>query len=393
MTAGLLDGVDGLIAGPRNASIERAKSSGRGIVGYFCSYLPVELITAADMVPVRLRGAGSLDSGPADVFMSSRTCTYVRHTLAMVLRGEYDFLDGAVCLNTCDHVRRAFDLFRHKSKVKFQGFISVPRNARESLYPYYRQEVENLRSAIEKHFEVEIGPDQLRRAIALHNRVRARLGQFDLLRAEDEAPIGGADLLMATVAAAVMAPEDFLSRSDEWLGKIQQEDKLPKPRARLILAGGELDEPGWVALIENLGARVVGDTLCTGMRAQQSPACEDGDDPLEAICRRYFFQVSCARMIGNFPDRYESLMRAVHERSADGIIFQRLQFCDPWGGDAHNLRQRARQDGIPLLVLEREYGMLNSGQLKTRVQAFLEMIESRSGRRARKTDEVRIDVR
>ncbi len=389
MTAAIFDAAAGLLACPCNESIERAQSSGRGIIGYFCSYLPVELITAAGLVPVRLRGAGSLDSGPADVFMSSRTCTYVRHALSLVLQGKYDFLSGAVCLNTCDHVRRAFDLFRHKSGLKFLGFVSVPRNARESLYAYYRQEIENLRGALEKHFGVEIDRQALSRAIVLHNRVRKRLAQLDSLRAADDGPMGGADLLAATVAALVMAPEDFLSLSEDWLLKIRPEDGLPAPRARLILAGGELDEPGWVAAVESLGARVVGDSLCTGMRAHQSLVDEDGSDPLEALCRRYFFQVSCARMIGNFSDRYESLMRALRERRADGIIFQRLKFCDPWGGDGHNLRLRARQEGIPILVLEREYGMLNTGQLKTRVQAFLEMIESRAGRSAGGADEVR----
>ena len=117
------------IARPENQYVRRWKAGGRPVVGYFCSYVPVEVLTAAGALPVRLRGPGSTDSGPADAYLSSRTCTYVRHTLTLALEGKYDFLDGQIALNTCDHVRRAFDLWRHKTKVGFHGMISVPRNA------------------------------------------------------------------------------------------------------------------------------------------------------------------------------------------------------------------------------------------------------------------------
>ena len=372
-----LDGFRAVIKGPTNEHIQRWKGSGRGVIGYFCSYVPVELIAAAGLLPVRLRGAGSTDSGPADAFLSSRICTYVRHTLALALEGHYDFLDGEIGLNTCDHVRRAFDLWRHKTSVPFHGFISVPRNVRDSLYPYYKEEIENLKAALEKQFSVKIGAADLQDAIASHNQVRERLRRIDEHRAEDIPRLSGADALAVTIASFLMPPEEFCKMADDLLAELGKEKPAgEKPRARLLLAGAELDEPGFVEAIESQGAAVAADSLCFGMRAHQSLVEENSKDPLDALCQRYFFQTSCARMIGNFPERFEALIESVNQRKIDGVVFQRLKFCDPWGAEGHKLRLRCKRMGVPLLVLEREYGLVHAGQVKTRVQAFMEMIQA-----------------
>ena len=367
--------------GPDNSSIDRWRGLDRPVIGHFCSYVPVELITAAGALPVRVRGAGSDDSGAADAYLSSRTCTYVRHTLSLALDGRYDFLDGVVCLNTCDHVRRAHDLWRHKAGLAWHGFLSVPRSVRKSLFPYYMEEVRVLQASLEGHLGVTIGDRSLQESIKLHNRVRKLLGRIDELRGGSEPGLSGAQMLTLTIASQVMPPEEFLEEGEGLAEELEATPQsLPKARARLLLAGAELDEPGFVAAIESQGAHVAADSLCFGMRAHHALVEEDAPDPVESICRRYFFQVPCARMIGNFPDRYAAMLETVERRAIDGIVFQRLKFCDPWGGESHNLRHRLKDTGLPILNLEREYGRLNVGQVKTRVQAFLELIESLAGR-------------
>jgi len=372
-----------IIAGPTNRYIERWKGSGRGVIGYFCSYVPVELIMAAGMLPVRLRGAGSTDSGIADAYLSARICTYVRHTLTLALTGQYDYLDGEIGLNSCDHVRRAFDLWRHKTKVPFHGFVSVPRNVRDSLFPYYKEEIENLKAALEKQFSISIGDAELRVAISKQNQVKSRLQKIDELRGREIPGLSGAEALTATIASFVMPADDFIKAADELIAAAGKEAAgREKPRARLLLAGGELDEPGFVEAIESQGAVVAADALCFGTRAFPEAVDEEAGDPLEALCQRYFFQTPCARMIGNFPERFDAVMEAIAERGIDGIVVQRLKFCDPWGAEAHKLRLRCKRVGVPLLVLEREYGLVHAGQVRTRVQAFLEMI-SASNRKGR----------
>jgi len=184
-----------------------------------------------------------------------------------------------------------------------------------------------------------------------------------------------------------MPAADFLNRAELILTALENEEPgKAEPRARIMLSGGEMDDPVFVKAVESHGAVVVADSLCTGMRAWQGPVDEDAPECLDALCRRYFFQIPCARMIGNFPDRVADILSTIEDRKIDGVVFQRLKFCDPWGGEAHNLRLRLKKHDIPLLVLEREYGLVNSGQVKTRVQAFMEMIESKNRRTARPSE-------
>lgn len=370
-----------IISGPGNRFIDRWKGTGGGVIGYFCSYVPVEILTAAGFLPVRFRGAGSRDSSSADVYLSSRICTYVRHALSLGLEGGYDFLDGEISLNTCDHVKRAFDLWRHKTAVPFHGFLSVPRNVRETLYPYYREEVGNLAESIESCFSVQITKESLLEAIRLHNETRRLLSSLDELCSRAEPALSGAAKLAVSVASTVMPARDFKKMAEKLLMALETEKQAgSKPRARLLLAGGELDEPAFVAAIESQGAAVVADTLCFGARGNDTLVDEEASDPMDALCRRYFFKVSCARMIGNFPDRFDYILETIKKHRIDGVVFQRLKFCDPWGGEAHNLGRRCRKHGIPVLFLDREYGHPHTGQVGTRVQAFIEMIESMARR-------------
>jgi len=142
-------------------------------------------------------------------------------------------------------------------------------------------------------------------------------------------------------------------------------------RARIIVIGGELDEPAFMRVVEEQGAAVVADEICFSTR-YYSQLVPDSGDPIETLCESYMFSIPCARMIGAFPDRYERIQSLMKKYNAEGAIFQRMKFCDPWGGDAHNLLHRKKSSPMHLLVLDREYGVVSTGQIKTRVQAFLE---------------------
>jgi len=141
----------------------------------------------------------------------------------------------------------------------------------------------------------------------------------------------------------------------------------------VLIVGGELDEPNFIKIIEGQGARIVGDTTCFGTRSFDELIPQFGD-PLESLCRFYFFKTGCSRMVGGFPQRYEYIERLRRDCRADGIIFQRMKFCDPWGVEGHNLIHRFKHKSRPILVLEREYGASAAGQVRTRVQAYLEAL-------------------
>jgi len=376
MAEEILREIRGLVRTHTNRHVQAWKDSGKPVIGYFCHYMPPELILAAGALPLRLRGAGSEDSSLGDAYLSGRVCTYVRHVMSLVLGGHYDFLDAEVSLNTCDHVRRAADVFIKKSAIPFHGFLSVPRNPRESLYPYYLGELRKLQEGFASHFGVEIGAGQLRGAIRAQNAIRESLRAVNRMRLEEKPRLSGAESLAVHIASQVLPPEVFSGLAERLLAALRARPGLESPRGRLLLVGAELDEPQYVEAIESQGALVVADLLCFGARSVLDPIDENAPDPLDAIGRAYFFRPSCARMIGDFPKRWQTLRNQVSQARADGVIFERIVFCDPWGAELYNIQRRAEQEGaFPILALSREYGIVPTGQLKTRVQAFLEKIE------------------
>ena len=375
MTESVLSEMRGLLRGPSNRHLEKWKAEGRPAVGYLCHYVPSEIIWAAGALPVRLRGAGSEDSALGDALMSERVCTYVRHVVSLALAGGYDLLDAVVASNTCDHVRRSADVFRKKTQLGYVGFVSVPRSPRESLFSYYREELVRLYRELGALFGSAADDDALRQAIRTMNAVRERLDTINRWRAADPPKLSGAEALTVHIAAQLLPPELFIGMADRLLEELSARAPLEPPRARLMLIGAELDEPRYVEAIESQGAVVVADRLCFGARSVLEGIDPDAAEPLDAIARAYFFRPSCARMIGDFPARWRAIEELFEEARVDGIVFERLMFCDPWGADLHNLSRRTDAAGVPFLSLTREYGIVPTGQLRTRVQAFVERLE------------------
>jgi benzoyl-CoA reductase/2-hydroxyglutaryl-CoA dehydratase subunit BcrC/BadD/HgdB len=300
----------------------------------------------------------------------------VRHTISLVLEGFYDVLDGEISLNSCDHVRRSADVLRKKTPIPFHGFVSVPRNPRESLYGYYKKELQKLLAEMESHFGVHISDDDLRDAIAEMNENRRRLHLLNTMRRENKPKLSGAEALSVHIASQVLPPKVFAEMADRVLEALSDRPGLASPRGRLILIGAELDGPEFVEAVESQGALVVADMLCFGERSVLDLLNEKAADPLETIARAYFFRPSCARMIGDFPNRWENLKQLATAARADGIVFEKIVFCDPWAAEQHNLALRTKnEEFLPLLTLSREYGIVPTGQIKTRVQAFVEKIE------------------
>ncbi len=360
-----------VIASPRNEYLDRWVGSGRKVVGYYCSYIPEEIITAAGILPYRIRGAGSSDTSRADTYLSARLCTFVRHGVNLALEGKFDFLDGVILANTCDHVRRAADVWNKKIKIPFREFLSIPRTHEEHVFDWYKGETARLVKNLESHFSVELDEAKLKAAVALHNETRKLLGQLSSLRKAQRPPVTGVDALTVSVAAHLMPKEDFNPMLEHFLSELDGADGPASYRGRLILTGGEFDEPEYLKNIEEQGGLVVAEDVCFGTRSFSGPVREDGDI-MDDILSRYLYHIPCARMVGQFPKRVEHLKELVKDFKADGVVFQRMKFCDPWASDAHSLQWRLKEEKIPLLILDREYGVSAAGQVKTRVQAFLE---------------------
>ncbi len=362
-----------------NPDVQKWKDRGGAVVGYFCSSMPVEMITAAGLLPFRARATGSTETGSSDACFSSINCSFPRHAFDLALKGEYDFLDGLVLFNSCDHIRRLYDHWIRRVGTPFVRILSLPRKDEAAQVEWFRGELSLLREQLQEHFRVEITDDRLREAIALHNASRRRQrGLYDLRRGK-RPPVTGAEMLAVTVAGTSLPPWSYNRLLDELLEDLRGQSGHAG-RARLVIAGGELDNPEFVGLIESQGGLVVADSLCFGSRMVWKDVDEAIEDPLLALSRHYVAdRPSCARMYTRYEERVEYIRSMVREFDAGGVVFVRLAFCELWGFEQYSLAYDLRRLGIPLLCLDRDYSDSNAGQVKTRVQAFLEELGERHG--------------
>jgi benzoyl-CoA reductase/2-hydroxyglutaryl-CoA dehydratase subunit BcrC/BadD/HgdB len=194
------------IAGPE---VKRWKDGGGKIVGYFCTAMPTEMITAAGMLPFRMRATGSTETELSDSYFSSINCSFPRHAFNMALKGDYDFIDGLVMFNSCDHIRRVYDHWVRQVDTPFVRMLSLPRKAEPPQVEWFREELSILREEMKEHFGVEITDDGLRQAIVLHNESRRLLRVMYEQRKGDNPPITGADMLAVTVGGTAMPQERY----------------------------------------------------------------------------------------------------------------------------------------------------------------------------------------
>jgi benzoyl-CoA reductase/2-hydroxyglutaryl-CoA dehydratase subunit BcrC/BadD/HgdB len=360
-----------------NPSIEDWKSQGGKVIGYLCSAFPEEVGTAAGILPVRLRAPESRSTELSDSFFSSLNCTFPRHVFNTALSGGYDFIDGMVFFNSCDHIRRVYDHWVRQLDTRFVEILSWPKKAGAEQVEWFRGEFERLVSGIEKHFGVEVREDALRQAIVLHNEGRRLLREIYALRRSEAPPISGAEMLTLTIASTAMPQAIYNELLEEFLAELKSADGITDYRARVMLLGGELDNPDLVDIIESQGALVVTDSLCFGSRLLWTDVEEGTDDPLLALAQYYVVdRPACARMFTEYDRRAEYIRRMLAEFKVDGAIFERLAFCETYGFELFSLSSDFKEWNVPLLSMDREYTLSAVGQLRTRVQAFLEKMEN-----------------
>jgi bzd-type benzoyl-CoA reductase N subunit len=359
-----------------NSYIERWKEDGGKVVGYSCTYVPEEIIHAAGMLPFRIRGTGCVGTSLADTWLTRiANCSFARSVLELALTGEYDFLDGAVFNNGCDHIRRGYENWLAQEKtLPFMYMLPVPHVISDDGLQWYREEVATFKDHLEKSFGTQVTNEGLTEAIKTYNETRNLLKQLYKLRTKKAPPISGTETLQLVVASVSMPRDKYNQMLKELLDEISTREGISDYRARLMIVGSINDDPALVELIEDTGGLVVTDSICFGSRMFWDLDEETGDT-MDSITARYYYHVPCPRMYGEHSKRLEFVTQAVKEADVDGVILQAIKFCDLHGVENALLETALEKDSIPTLKLEREYGPLaDTGRFRTRVQAFLERI-------------------
>jgi len=359
-----------------NSAINEWKAEGKKVVGFLCTYMPEEILYAADILPVRLRAPNCRETSLADVYMSHLTCTFMRSCLQFTLENKFSFLDGLVFTNSCDVVRRLYDNIREyrHSDFHFMHLITVPHKVNEELIIWYKDELKEFAEKIEVVFSVKVTEAKLKQAIDVYNETRRLLRELYELRKSDSPPISGVEMLSVVLAGSCLPKDRYNRMLKKLLDELRHRKGISNYRARLMIAGsGGCDNPDYFGLMEELGGLIVTDSLCFGSRYFWETVGTEGELMLN-LARSYLKRPSCPRMVDNVGERGEFVKQMVKDFKVDGIVFQRIRHCDLWGGQLLYTKKDLKEAGIPLLSLEREYMMRDVGQVRTRIQAFLETI-------------------
>ena len=357
--------------------------SGEKIIGYICSFVPLEMITAAGCVPIRMRGDVREPVTKGDNLLETIVCPYYRSCFDLAVKGKYDFLSGMVIPHACDSMTRSFSTFSYSLDYPYFHFVNIPSVVKEHSFEFFSAELEQFKKSLEEFTGKEITQDALQEAISLHNGNRDRAKAIYEYRKSDPPLISGTELTMTLTAASSLPIGEANALFDEVLEELGRRTEPPRqPGPRIMIDGACVDNVELVKIIEGLGANVVTDTLCNGTR-DAFPKVAGGGDPIDALSRRYLAGIHCPKTYrentagtfeGDIANRFDDIGRYAKAFHVDGAILYVYRYCDPFGFEVPARKAYYESIDVPLLCLEDEYSAGTIGQLKTRIQAFLEMI-------------------
>jgi len=347
--------------------------TGSGILGYFCTNTPEELIHAAGFLPVRILSTPTSVS-LASKHLQSYSCSLVQSSLEAALRGDLKFLDGTVFPHTCDSIQRLSDIWAENLRFSFHWDIVLPVKLHtESARAYLLQELARLRRGLEDFAGRPVTDGDLEKSISLFNQNRALLRELYRCRTANPERFAARDIAAILQCASFMPKEEFNPRLKKLLSAPSPPKRASDPKIRLFLAGSVCNQIQIFDLFDNSGVSVVGDDFCTGWRSFSEDVSPNGS-PVEALARRLLSRIPCPCKYNPDLDRGDDLLKRVEEAHARGVVFLLLKFCDPHAFDYPYLKDRLAARKIPSLLLEIEPGSVPLGALETRLKAFIETL-------------------
>jgi predicted CoA-substrate-specific enzyme activase len=350
-------------------------------VGHICSYVPLEMLNAAGVKHARLMHAGNSDQVSAgEIYTSSTYCDFTKSLVGGFETGDplMKAFDQLVFFDTCNPMRTTVDFINEKY-VKAKSYL-LPRNrTEENARKFFKNEIIELRKDLEALTGHEITDEEIRQQIVLLNQVRGKIRQISQLRKRNNPPIKGKEFLEIIKAYYSLPPVQQLKLYDDLYKKLNSlpDDENKKP-IRIMLAGGIMAEGDSkvIDIIEDdLKARVVIDDHCTGYNPVHLDTKADGD-VIQNIADAYLDSAPCARMVP-LQERVKYSLALAKEYKVDAVIYKYIKFCQCYGMTANEYIKAFRAEGIPLLEISSDYSTGDSGQIRTRIEAFLEVVHEK----------------
>jgi benzoyl-CoA reductase subunit C len=350
------------------------KKTGKPIIGYLCCFAPPEIISAAGAIPYRITGKPGGDNSAADAYTEPYGCSYVRNILARATEGKFDFLDGLVISHSCDMVQRLYGIWTYYHPLPYSYLFNVPHQVSPWAQDFYKRELVFFKESLEKFTGNSVSDNLLKQTITAQNQNRTLLRRLNNLRKDNPPCIEGSEILDLLMAGGVLPAESFNILLEEKLAFAEKRTTANLKKPRIMIWGSIMDDPALFKMIEEAGGTVVADDTCIGSRVWDQDIPETSD-PYEGLTEHYFLNFQCPRTDrGPGVKRFDYLLDRVREYNVEGVIGYCISFCDPHKFDYPDLRDYLKKEGYPLLLIDDNYSFEPEEAIKTRIQAFLEMI-------------------
>jgi len=359
------------------------KKEGKNLIGYICSFVPLEIITASGCIPFRVRGNIHEPITKGDTLLETIVCPYYRSCFDLSVKQKYDFLSGMVIPHGCDSMVRSYSAWSYSLPYSYFHFINIPTVCVESSFEFFNAELNTFMKSLEKFTGKAITDDDLAKTIRIYNENRDKVRALYEFRKADPPLISGTELTMVLTVGSSLPIGEFNTLLDQVLAEIGIREKSPlKKSPRIFIDGACLDNIELIKLVEELGGNVVADTICNGAR-DYFPKTDVGKDPIDALSHRYLEKINCpktyrekkaATFEEDIASRFGDIGAYAKEFKVDGAILYIYKYCDPFGFEVPARKAYYQSIHIPLLHLEDVYSAGTISQLRTRIQAFLEMI-------------------
>lgn len=377
-----LDFVLSEVHGLRIKELQDAKAQGRKIIGTFCVFVPEEIVLAAGGIQVGLCAGAEAGKDAAEKILPRNTCALIKSFVGFKLSRLCPYIESCdlvVGETTCDGKKKAYEIFEEYAPVYV---MEIPQMKNRCDRELWKAEILRFRDKIEEVTGNAVTPAALKEAIRVVNERRSVLQRLNRLRAASPVPISGRDVLLVNQISFYDDPVRFTENIAKLCDELEERVKaaegiVPEGTPRLMLSGCPMAVPNWKLpfIIESSGAVIVGEESCIGTRNTRDLVEDKGetlDELLDVLADRYM-KIDCACFTPN-RERLDHIVEMARDLKVNGVVHYGLSFCQPYGIEAFKVEKALKSAEIPMLSIETDYSMEDVEQLKTRVEAFVEMV-------------------
>jgi len=351
-------------------------------IGWLCTYTPEEMIIAAGFNPIRILGSKKLNK--SESYFPINFCPYLKSSWEALLNAE-DALSAVIFTNSCDGMRRLYDTAEHYLKDIPVYMLDVPRNTDIRAKDFFASKLKDLKAFLESLSESDMETDKITHAIELMNRKRTLLAKFSRLFFKGHTDLRISDYYKIMELSTSSHINVFISEFEKFVDSPGREGNTRSNNIpEVMIIGNLITEDKLWDMLSSIDLKLVSDDLCissryyttlvnNGSSGQPGGTRPEKDRLLRALSERYLSKPHCMRM-ADMGAKISEIEKKVIEDDVRGVIFITLKFCDTMLYSFPLIKQALSKLKIPVLYLEIEYNNFSAGQIKTRTQAFLEML-------------------